>query len=1062
MPRTSTKRKSRSTAPGTTGVVDPTPPSLRFDQKLILFQWLMGLFEAERFEVLAEPLKAGDYEGFDENNISRFHHVLNARLFDRSELPPDVLLGYDQNIVRHWQDITRTRNESQALFPKYFQYLSLLFAEIYLDRYFSDAHRLLNDLNLKVKEFNEGKDEEDQLPPYTADQLNKLAFWNATGSGKTLLMHVNILQYRYYLDLYGRTRDLNRIILLTPNEGLSRQHLEEFERSGVEAELFSKDGRGLFAGKSAEIIDVHKLRDESKEKTVDVDAFENNNLVLVDEGHRGAGGDEWMSRRNKLCSEGFSFEYSATFGQAMKAARRPALTAEYAKCILFDYSYKYFYKDGYGKDYHILNLEDDTQDDARQLYLTACLMVFYQQQRIFRDNRAAFTPYLLEAPLWVFVGGSVNAVRTQAGEKVSDVVDILLFLSRFIQKREKSIGLIERLLAGHGDLLDNGGRQIFANKFGYLVSTGLSGEEIFSDILKTLFNAPAPAKLHVENLKGSDGEIALRIGDANEEFGLINVGDAANLCKLCEQFDDLAVDDREFSGSLFRAISAPASPINLLIGSKKFTEGWNSWRVATMGLMNVGRSEGSEVIQLFGRGVRLKGLNFCLKRTRHLQGIKAPKHIEALETLNIFGIRADYMRQFKEYLEEEGLPANEQRVEFVLPVLKNLGTKKLTTLRLKDDTDFKRLGTKPNFGEMPEDLRGKPITLDWYPKVQSRVSSGLKSYADVAEKHEAKLAEGHLAFVDMSAIFFEMVRFKNERFWYNLNISKAGIANLLAKPDWYCLYIPKEMLEFDSFERVRMWQEIAIALLKKFCDKFYKHEKARYEAPNLEYRELSETDPNFLDEYRFLLDESETTILETLKQLKEAIEKKELKEVELGNLRCIIFGQHLYQPLIYLNSTKVEVKPVSLNEGERDFVLDLKAFHTKETAFFEGRELYLLRNQSRGRGIGFFEAGNFYPDFILWLIDKNKQYVSFVDPKGIRNLEGEGDPKIDFYRTIKDLETRMADPKVILNSFILANTRFDSISWWGKSKQELEDRHVVFQEDGGAVYIKKILDRILK
>ena len=93
-----------------------------------------------------------------------------------------------------------------------------------------------------------------------------------------------------------------------------------------------------------------------------------------------------------------------------------------------------------------------------------------------------------------------------------------------------------------------------------------------------------------------------------------------------------------------------------------------------MGLMNIGRSEGSEIIQLFGRGVRLKGKDFCLKRSRRIEGIRAPKEMERLETLNVFGIRADYMRQFKEYLEEEGLPANEDRIDFVLPVIANLNS----------------------------------------------------------------------------------------------------------------------------------------------------------------------------------------------------------------------------------------------------------------------------------------------------------------------------------------------------------------------------------------------------
>ena len=86
-------------------------------------------------------------------------------------------------------------------------------------------------------------------------------------------------------------------MLLTANEGLSKQHLGEFELSGIQAELFSKEGRGLFAGRSVEIIDVHKLKEEMGEKTVAIDAFEGHNLVLVDEGHRGASGEDWMERR---------------------------------------------------------------------------------------------------------------------------------------------------------------------------------------------------------------------------------------------------------------------------------------------------------------------------------------------------------------------------------------------------------------------------------------------------------------------------------------------------------------------------------------------------------------------------------------------------------------------------------------------------------------------------------------------------------------------------------------------------------------------------------------------
>ena len=56
---------------------------------------------------------------------------------------------------------------------------------------------------------------------------------------------------------------------------------------------------------------------------------------------------------------------------------------------------------------------------------------------------------------------------------------------------------------------------------------------------------------------------------------------------------------------LFNNINKPDNRINILIGAKKFIEGWDSWRVTAMGLLNIGRQEGSQIIQLFGRGVRL-------------------------------------------------------------------------------------------------------------------------------------------------------------------------------------------------------------------------------------------------------------------------------------------------------------------------------------------------------------------------------------------------------------------------------------------------------------------------
>ena len=1063
-------------------------PQVPFAYKLVLNQWLLSLFNVERFEDLAEHLRNEALEGLDENNIHHFHHALTAQLFNVTRLPAELLLEYDENIVRHTQRLNERRiiRGEEPIVWKYFQYLTLLFSEIYLDRYFRDPKALLKELNGQVAACNADKPEADQITAFDEaaeawPQLNKLAFWMATGSGKTLLMHANILQYRHALTRHGRRRELNRILLLTPNEGLSQQHLREFEAAGIDAELFRKDGRGLFSGQAVEIIEVTRLRGKMGDRTIAIDAFEGNNLVLVDEGHRGSSGGEegaWMRARNALCEKGFSFEYSATFGQAVKG--RPKLTELYAKSTLCDYSYRYFYGDGFGKDYQILNIDQGTQQNHLELYLVACLLSFFQQQRLYRVQGSVFRSFNIENPLWIFVGGRV--VKGLAVQDASDIIEILRFLTRYVSDRAGSIQRIDQVL--NQGLITATSKNLFAERFAYLNICGLSPEQIFDETLAMVFNAPGGGQLYVENLKGATGEVALRLSAENEAFGVINVGDDAKLVNLCKE-KGLAIGEREFSGSLFQEINRPHSTVHLLIGSKKFTEGWSSWRVSTMGLMNVGKGEGAQIIQLFGRGVRLKGYDLSLKRsgrTKLPEGVEWPKHIGVLETLGIFGIHADYMAQFRDFLEEEGLSTNDDRIEFLLPVIKNLGTQKLKTIRLKKTINgvsadfgdaFRKLAPIPTVA--PPDpvsdpsttyLQENQVVLNWYPKIQAMKSVGLVGGDADAAPNETHLTPRHVAFLDLDRICLVLERFKAERGWYNLNLTRQAIEALLADQSWYRLQIPEKELVGDSFEKVRLWEEIAVALLKKYTERYYTFRKREWELPHLEYRDLDGDDPNFLGTsespdqgyYHILIDKSQEEIVAKLRELKAAIEKGDLKPWEFQGMKAIWFGKHLYQPLLYLNTKIVEMSPVPLNKGERMFVEDLERFHDGHADFFKTRELYLLRNLSRGRGIGFFEAGSFHPDFILWLLEAGRQDVIFVDPKGIRNL-GPSDPKIQFYRTIKEIEQRLGDPAVRLQSFIISNTQSTTMRvLWGIEKSEMQMRNILFQEEDKDSYVKTMLN----
>lgn len=130
---------------------------VKFEHRLILVNWMFDLFGVATFEDLAKTMRDPALEGFNEDGVSRFHQCMKL-LFDRPELPHDILLGYDENIVRHWKQITENRNaDGQVVYPKYFQYLCLLFTEIYLDRYFRDSEKLLANLNTYTENFNTGE-----------------------------------------------------------------------------------------------------------------------------------------------------------------------------------------------------------------------------------------------------------------------------------------------------------------------------------------------------------------------------------------------------------------------------------------------------------------------------------------------------------------------------------------------------------------------------------------------------------------------------------------------------------------------------------------------------------------------------------------------------------------------------------------------------------------------------------------------------------------------------------------------------------------------------------------
>ena len=113
--------------------------------------------------------------------------------------------------------------------------------------------------------------------------------------------------------------------------------------------------------------------------------------------------------------------------------------------------------------------------------------------------------------------------------------------------------------------------------------------------------------------------------------------------------------------------------------------------------------------------------------------------------------------------------------------------------------------------------------------------------------------------------------------------------------------------------------------------------------------------------------------------------KKYRLGAEEGKLSRIYFDRHIYIPLL-LEQQGLQVSPPGLIPSEEQWVRDLRAFWEQEKCgLLAGKQLFLLRNLGRGKGVGFFEGRGFYPDFILWVLEPSRKHqrIVFIEPHGM-------------------------------------------------------------------------------
>jgi hypothetical protein len=253
--------------------------------------------------------------------------------------------------------------------------------------------------------------------------------------------------------------------------------------------------------------------------------------------------------------------------------------------------------------------------------------------------------------------------------------------------------------------------------------------------------------------------------------------------------------------------------------AKKFIEGWDSWRVCSMGLINMGKGEGPQIIQLFGRGVRLKGRNLSLKRSEENK-----YQIKSLETLNIFGLNADYMNSFLETIRREEV----EYEEIKLPIKRLDETKWKNLYTLKTDRDFDFTNHFIEL-ETDEDLLRK-IKIDIRPRV--KIAHGLETSTSETKTGKIDFRD-YIDLLNWDGIYLKILNYKISKGFFNLRLRK-NILQEIIKSQLYEVYAFPEQIMLKSFTDLDHLEEIILVVLKNYIDKFYNYKLRQTETKQLQ------------------------------------------------------------------------------------------------------------------------------------------------------------------------------------------------------------------------------------
>ncbi|GHP27418.1 helicase [Helicobacter pylori] len=879
-----------------------------------------------------EPLERLDFKSFDSNK----------ELLDYQQ---QALINAFRMLVAYFRDFKENKKEFYAFYQEHYSFANCDFTNKKLNHLLKAYFKVENHC-VSFENF-----------------INRLAFYMATGSGKTIVIIklVELLSVAMGMGLIPK----KNIMFFSANENLIKQFEKEIEKYN-RGKDFSKqiDFKNL---KKVTHKDFHRAPkdsfikqialfyyradlmsdEESKENLLNYKDYWDNgeNYVILDEAHKG---NKSESKRQAIFSllslKGFLFNFSATFTE-----ESDLITSVY------NLSVGEWVKLGYGKESVLLKKNNlnafkdlkDLNDREKEIALLKALLLLGMQKR-YKIEGYFYDPLMLVFTHSVNVENSDAEIFFKTLARVIENDDG----NDFVKAKED---LLEELRDPEFLFSDDKDKNYKVKVF----KEGLKSMD-FKGLKEEVFYA---SNGHIEviiNPKNNQ-EIAFKLNTSDKVFCLIRIGDITEW--ICEKLKSVKVVSKNLSfkeESYFSQIDK--SSINILVGSRTFETGWDSTRPSVILFLNIGLDDDAKklVKQSFGRGVRIESVKNQRQRLAYLDIDEAIKkdlkpNAAMLETLFV-------------------IPTNHASLEAILKFQKesenkgeNRGSWREITL---EKTPIKHALFVPCYKKEQTSILDLPENASF--KMSGENFKDLKEYFNLMSekhfilKHEIYDPKDYTQLKKM----IQKAHFKKVSTWHYKDLDYM-IAEIKGK-----LY-PNQKVPKDEFNALDSEKIVHFKRIKVKADK--------QEALIKTIQEVKEHAP---------LDKETLRIYDTEKH-------KQDKTFEVDGAELLKLKEHYYTPLIKAKNCDW-LKHVVKVKSESDFLEELLKITETLQENYDFWAFSKIDEHLDNLFIPYFNNAaerRFFPDFIFWLQKGGTQIICFIDPKGSKHTDYEH--KADAYKLFK-------------------------------------------------------------